>query len=73
MLIGWGEVGQVKHYFRIIQITANMLSSDKYPSLEGRYDFGSQASQLEPSLGNKAGHQTLSNTIFGYKLGMAIK
>ena len=48
-----GSWGQVRCYFKITQITANMFSGGKYPSLEGGCNFGSQASQSEPSLGNK--------------------
>ena len=68
-----GSFGQVRYYFRIIQITANMLSGGKSPSLEGGCNFGSQASQSEPSLGNKLGHQAgqyhfWSQARCGYKI-----
>lgn len=63
----------MRRYFEIIQITANMLSGGKYLSLEGGCNFGSQASQLEPSLGNKVGHQAgqyhfWSQARCGYKI-----
>ena len=66
------SLGQVRCYFKITQITANMFSGGKYPPLEGGCNFGSQASQSEPSLGNKWVIK-LGNTIFGHKLGVAIK
>lgn len=31
----------MRNYFKIIQITANMLSDGKHPSLEGGRNFGS--------------------------------
>ena len=43
------SLGQVRCYFKITQITANMFSGGKYPSLEGGCNFGPQASQSEPS------------------------
>lgn len=62
----------MRNYFEIIQITANMLSDGKCPSLEGGRNSGSQASPSEPSLGIKWVIK-LGNSIFGHKLGVAIK
>lgn len=65
-------MGQVRHYFKIIQMTATMLSGAKCPSLKVRCDLGSQASPSEPCLGNTVGHQ-VGDTICGHKLGVAVK
>lgn len=65
-------MGQVRHYFKIIQITAAMLSGGKCPSLKAGCDLGSQASPSEPRLGNTVGHR-VGDTICGHKLGVAVK
>lgn len=61
---------QMRNYFKSLQI---MLSGGEYLSIEVRYNFGSQASQSEPSLGNKVGHQAgqyhfWSQARCGYKI-----
>lgn len=65
------ELGQVRNCFKIIKITANMLRGHKYLSLEGGCNFGSQESQSQDW--NIKWVVKLGNTIFGHKLGVAIK
>lgn len=56
----------VRNHFKMIQITDNWLGGGKYSTSKSGCRFGSQASQSEPTLKNKVGHQ-VGNTIFGHK------